>query len=430
MAEILWTRVAAAVALLMTAPVVASPGPADEGAAPEEVTTRTPRKRRARSSRPAGLQIKAQLDAAAGAWTGYQVRREPAALAELAGELELEWDLGAITVQVPVQVGHRQTFGARLQETRGRAGVDVGWKLAPGLRASASAHLGGAWRPGWNDLYQPLGDGTFVTTPRYSYLEPQLEAGLRYSALRDHTLSVRYELHRPDYLDDVNFDPVDEPTHLVPSDHLRHDLVLAWLYDLGNLELGARLEGAARYDQFLLARDAGTGRTHAGAGGPPPNPLQVLYSLEPMVEAELTIARVQVQARYGFETVLDAYQGYYSFSGHHPRLKVRWSVTDALALRFSGELRTRDYGASSYVAGTNRPALDYGTTRSDRLLAVSLDGELRLAANLFLTLELAGTNRETNFPDYVPFVFPSTREYAIDWDYSHLRGLVGVSWRL
>lgn len=433
MPQRIWTRLidVTAIAGLAVAPVSVAQTAGDEAApAAVQPAKEAARRRRPPGGQSEGLQVKARLDAAAGGLTGYQVRRESGALAAVAAGVELIWALGALTVEVPLQLGHRQTFGARLQETRGRAAFDLSWKLARGLRASASARLGGAWRPGWNDLYQPLGGGAFVATSRYSYLEPQLAAGLRYSALRDHTFSLRYELHRPDYLDDPSFAPVDEPTHLVPSDHLRHEVVAAWLYDLGAVELGGRLEGAARYDQFLIARDAGTGRTHAGAGGEPANPLQVLYALEPVLEAELSVARVVLQARYGFEVVVDAFQGYYSFTGHHPRLRARWAATDALALRVTGELWAREYGPNAYAAGTSRPPLDFGTTRSDRRGVLSLDGELRVSPELFLTLEVEGTSRETNFPDYVPFVFPRTRGYDIDWDYSHLRAAIGVSYRL
>ncbi len=37
--------------------------------------------------------------------------------------------------------------------------------------------------------------------------------------------------------------------------------------------------------------------------------------------------------------------------------------------------------------------------------------------------------RDTNFPDYVPNVFPATRQYSIDWDYKNLSAVAGVSVR-
>jgi hypothetical protein len=38
--------------------------------------------------------------------------------------------------------------------------------------------------------------------------------------------------------------------------------------------------------------------------------------------------------------------------------------------------------------------------------------------------------RRSNYPDYVPYVFPATRNYQIDWDYDNFEASVGVRVRL
>ncbi|HVR21455.1 MAG TPA: hypothetical protein VMS65_17195 [Polyangiaceae bacterium] len=34
--------------------------------------------------------------------------------------------------------------------------------------------------------------------------------------------------------------------------------------------------------------------------------------------------------------------------------------------------------------------------------------------------------RRTNFPSYVPYVYPSTQPYDIDWDYDNATLLIGA----
>jgi hypothetical protein len=47
---------------------------------------------------------------------------------------------------------------------------------------------------------------------------------------------------------------------------------------------------------------------------------------------------------------------------------------------------------------------------------------------LYLTFDLSYRHRRTNFPDYVPRVFPASRTYDVHWDYDNVWVFGGVRW--
>jgi len=86
-------------------------------------------------------------------------------------------------------------------------------------------------------------------------------------------------------------------------------------------------------------------------------------------------------------------------------------------------------GANSYaVSPPDHPMLDFGDGRSDRTLESSLELEAPIGAGLALIGGGAVKVRRSNFPDYVPGVFPMTRQYDIDWDYDDVTAFAGLSW--
>jgi hypothetical protein len=214
-------------------------------------------------------------------------------------------------------------------------------------------------------------------------------------------------------------------------DNERHDLELSWRYLQKRYSVGAQVEAFERHDFFLFARDAGTGRTHAGPGGLPPNPLQSFRGFEPSLGGEVMLLgkKLEVDASYGFEIVEDLFQGYYSYTGHHPELKLVLTPRKGLSVTAGFEAWLREYGEGSYAAGPGHPPLVFGTRRSDRRSVFNAGVRYALRPGLSASLEGRFVTRRTNFPPYVPGVFPRNADYEIDWSYDNWMALVGVEYR-
>jgi hypothetical protein len=115
------------------------------------------------------------------------------------------------------------------------------------------------------------------------------------------------------------------------------------------VRLRAGAEVALRRYFFIFSGDRDTGITHVDSRDTPPNPLLELRSVKPRLEAEVEVtAALLVGARYELELVQDAYQGYLSYVGHHPRLDASLALPRDAELRARAELWLRPYGADSY----------------------------------------------------------------------------------
>lgn len=147
-------------------------------------------------------------------------------------------------------------------------------------------------------------------------------------------------------------------------------------------------------DGIAAAEGEATGLTHAGAGGPPPNPLYEQASFEPELDAGLELAggRGELDVSSGYEIVNDRYEGY-------------------------------------YAAGGNHPPLEYGDRRVDRRFSTGLDVRDPLTAHWAIIGEADALIRRTNFPNYVPNVFPASRQYDIEWSYENYLVQAGVEYR-
>jgi len=373
--------------------------------------------------------IDAEGELVGGALSGRTTLREQGAIIEAGGTVEPAIERGRWRLAVPVRLAHRETPGATQRETRGGFDLDARYKTGPGFRLDLEAGLRFAQRPTWLDEYQPIAGG-LGTTGRYSHLDLRLGAAIAAIPLRHQ--HVRAGLRYTDlaYDDDPTYDPIDAPTHLVPGDRREVDLDLSWRYFGDGWKLGGALAVEDQRDDDNFARDAGDGQTHAGAGGPPPNPLYHQLDVEPSVGAELELGRgdVEVGADLGYAVVSDRYQGYYSRSGLHPQ--VHAALTRGhLEAKLSVEALFARYGEGSYQSdGTpGRPALESGTRRSDRRLGSRLNARYRFARHLAAVVGLQVTRRDTNFPDYVPGVFPGSRAYDVAWDYTNGEITVGLS---
>ncbi|MBN1210842.1 MAG: hypothetical protein JXB05_38695 [Myxococcaceae bacterium] len=378
-----------------------------------------------------GFDVQLRASVSAGAFQGWQVRKDGGALVVAEAAAIPTARYGDFILRLPLRLAHRQTFGASLPETQGLGGLELTWKQSRRLKLSVEGGLVGFWRPGWPDLYQPLADGSFAPTSRASHLDRRFGAELVGTPMRRHRLRLSYRYALSDYATDPAFQPIDEPMHLTPLDHTEHALELGWRYVGKGFRLMAGVRGFARQDSFLFARDAGTGRTHAGPGGLPPNPLQSFRGGEPSVGGKLWLLqrRLELEAGYGLGLVEDRFQGYYSYTEHHPELRVDYSPVERVSLRATAAAWLRSYGENSYVEGPGHPPLTSGDRRVVRRGV--LGGELRFQLRPGLTAKLEGrwVVNKSNFPPYVPGVFPRSRAYDIDWNYQNWLALGGLEYR-
>lgn len=378
-----------------------------------------------------GFDVRLRASLSAGAFQGWQVRKEQGTLAIAEAAAIPTARYGDFLLRLPLRLSHRQMFGASLPESQGMGGFELRWKQSRRLKLSVEGGLAGYWRRGWPDLYQPLGGGGFAPTSRWSHLDQRFAVELVGTPVRRHRVRLGYRYLLSDYIADPAFEPIQEPMHLTPLDHTRHGLELGWRYVGRGFRLMAGVSGFSRQDTFLFARDARTGKTHSGPGGRPPNPLQSRRGAEPSAGGKLWLfeRRLELEASYGLELVEDRFQGYYSYTGHHPELKLEYSPVARLSLRASAEAWLRRYGEHSYQEGAGHPPLSFGDRRVDRRGV--LGGALRFALRPDLAANLEGqwVVRKTNFPSYVPGVFPSRRAYSIDWSYKNWRVLAGLEYR-
>jgi hypothetical protein len=367
-----------------------------------------------------------------GALAGEGIIAGAGPVAVVSTQAEPALSLGPTRIAFPVDLSHRQTFGISLSELQGEAALEVGVHPDDG-EIAARGGIRGRYRPEWPDPYQPQADGTLLPTDRWSYVAGFVGLDGRWDVAKPVRLSADYEYQRLDSKDDPNFDPVDHPTHIPPEDGWAHAGEVSLRLRSGPLRvtLGSTLE----WKGYLLryARDAGTGLTHAGPGGDPPNPLYREIVAEPAVEARLAPkgAPWKVRAGYGLEMQEDLFEGYYSYLGHHPTAGLDLALGEVCEVAVRGEVSLRTYGPDSYAVGGSHPALDWGDRRVDRRYGGSVDLDFPVTRSWIVSVSGDALVRRTNFPDYVPGVFPAGGAVDIDWDYEDLRVLAGVeyTWR-
>ncbi|MCA9676719.1 MAG: hypothetical protein KC464_16920 [Myxococcales bacterium] len=378
------------------------------------------------------LTVAADAEATAGALTGAGIVRDSGAFVRVEADAKPRLAKGKLRLELPVSLEDRETFGASLAQRIGEIEARVQVRDSARLRGTVSGGVAGTWRPDWPDPYQPLPDGTLAGSSRHSHFDGKFGLEVAGIPVRHQHARLTYDFKQVDYADDANYDPFDAPTHLMPADHTEHAFRAGWHW-LGD---GAKLGGDLRltYTSYenVFSRDAGTGLTHAGAGGPPPNPLETTLDVEPSIDGELELGRVTVGAGYELTLSSDRYQGYYSYVEHHPELDVDVVLVDDAKLELAVDLYRRRYGANSYAVNPpTHPALeDGGDRRAETRWHLGADlrwplGDGGLAA-------IAGVDvkaRESNFPDYIPGVYPATRAYDIDWDYTDATAWIGVAWR-
>ncbi len=377
-----------------------------------------------------GWSFDARAGAFAGTFHGLGVRRDSGALALFEGGLTPTRRDSAWKLEIPVRFHHRQTFGASLSETYGSAALEVQDRIAKTLRLGAEAGASGAWRPDWPDQYQPTSTGGLLPTDRYSYLEPRVGLNAWWMPAPRNHVRLKYRYVHYSYVHDRDFDAQLDPMHLTPRNNDQHQLEGSYRIVGDAYATAFRLEYGRREDSVYLAKDAISGSTNGYT-----NPTQQLATLEPSVEVEMKrlAGTVEVSLRYGYEIQDDLFQGYYSYTGHHPRLLVDWTPVQRLAVRARGELWWREYGPNSKAAGLAPDPtighLESGTRLYDHRGELSGTVSFALRRGLLLKATADYAARDTNYPDYVPGVYPSTKLYDIVWDYTNWQVLAGIEYR-
>ena len=324
----------------------------------------------------------------------------------------------------------RAAVGASLSQLRASATVAARFRYKSYLRITLNGDIAATWRPDWPDLYQPDGAGGLLTTNRNNYWSRGVGAKVASIPIKHHHLVARYHYALAAYQQDPAFDPFEYPMHLTPDDNERHQGALSWKYFGDTWKIGVAAAGFIRNDFFTFARDEGSGRTHAAAGGVAANPLQTIRGIEPELNGELSLlnGRFEMTASYGVELVQDVFQGYYNYWGHHPSLRVKIKAAKNIAVSLSGSASARRYGPRSYAAGANHPALTWGDRRVDYRGRAGLTSRWQLHPKWALLVQQRLTLRRTNYPGYEPGIFPKRRQYTIDWNYTNWQMLAGAEW--
>jgi hypothetical protein len=369
-----------------------------------------------------------EAEVAGGYREGRGTLDESAGLLLLRGKLVPTLTRGELELRLGLQVATETSFGAPQDEQKLRFGPEVQWRPVKRLRLEVQGGLQWVRRPGWHDQYQPLPDGSLGQTDRYGYLELFVGGGLSWEVHRWNYLEVTYRGTLHNQVDDPSYEPDVSPDHLVPSDRIQNEMELRWRYQHRPWRLAVGVQG--EYDDYsnVYARDAGTGATHAGPGGAPPNPLFEALKFGPGLEVrrEWLDGGLQVAASYRHEIQLDQFAGYYSYQGPRAELGLEVHPAEGWVLKSAAVGRWRRYGAGSYAEGPSHPALDYGTRRSDRLFSLEADALIHLIGPLSAHLRSEWSRSDSNFPDYVPNRFPASRRYLIDWDHNNWQLQAGL----
>jgi len=335
----------------------------------------------------------------------------------------------ALTLRFPASLSHRQTIGGALSELRGRLGLEIAFAVQPRFKAYIEGKVSGVYRPGWDDLYQPLAGGGYESTNRYSYWGPQLVLGLSGKPLRHTAARLEVGTGYWDSRTDPNYDST-LPTHLVPGDTSNSFARASFHYLTKRSRAGLSLRLASQNYKAAFSRDRFTGKTHAGPGGPPANPLQrlIIFDGSALFRLRTKNKHQSITLRYTHQIQVDRFDGYYSYVAPTPELELKLRPMKKLSLSATLGLELRQYGSNSYAAGGSHPALDYGDRRQATLVSAKLASAYRIQKGLHGTLELRYAYRRTNFPDYQPRVYPAGRDYSVDWDYSTLWVFAGVKY--
>ena len=128
--------------------------------------------------------------------------------------------------------------------------------------------------------------------------------------------------------------------------------------------------------------------------------------------------------RLAYIAQVDTFEGYYSYTAPSPFVQLQVTPAEPLSIGLRGEVRPMTFGPNS------KANTEDGKRLQDTRYGVKGDVKYRLREGLSVVAEASWTKRDTNFPDYVPGVYPSaTSLYDIKWDYTNTMVTAGVEWK-
>lgn len=386
------------------------------------------------------------LDLAIGTLDGYRTlpdQRGPFGQASVGLTPTLRWRRGIFLMRAPLALARRQPIAHEVQWTRASGGLNLDGKVADGLRVASKTSVGVKSMPGLPDPYQPIvaidgrPTGRLNTTDRHGYWSVTAagEVGWRPAGDTGATeWTLGGDFDQRIFNQDPAFDPILRPNHLTPGDRHRYGAEVGVRTTIKRWGYRARFKArVSKTDfHFILARDADTGLTHGAPGDPPANPTARFVRTSLSHRSSLWLrrfkTRVFVDLRYTSND--DRFAGYYSWSG--PRIEPGLRVRPAKGwkLEVSAAAETRQFTSDGYLVGTTHPPLDGGDSiRAETRLSARARVSFRPRSTPWLTtwFKARAKRRDTNFPNYVPGVFPEDSAYDIDFDTSELSARLGAS---
>lgn len=333
----------------------------------------------------------------------------------------------AFRLRLPIGVRHRQAFVTPWTETAGHGSFELRYRPVRRFRAELSGGAIARLRPAWLDLYQPISPGNLSHTHRYSRWSRFLALELAGMPIQHEHLRLSYRYSYMKYWQDPHYQPLYYPTHLVPYDHTEHLIEASWHHLKDKLRIGGTMVARHRNYYFAFARDAGTGLTHASVYSANPNPLYRVWYLRPSIDSRIDLSEAfRARLEYGHEIQIDSYQGYFSYQGPNPSAGIEWSPDRKWNVEASSSLQWRRYGPGSFQAGPTHPPLEDGNRRYAHRWAMHVGASYAVRRHVALYVDCDYARRSSNRPDYVPGIYPATRQYAIDFDYVNFRAIAGL----
>ena len=117
-------------------------------------------------------------------------------------------------------------------------------------------------------------------------------------------------------------------------------------------------------------------------------------------------------------------------SAPKPSLDVKLAPIPGLTLDLGASAEFRRFGRDSYAEGGSHPPLEEGSRRRERQLAASIEAGYEVTSGWTVMVNGKWLRKDSNMPDYVPGVYPASRQYSIDWDYTNWTASAGLRFEL
>lgn len=350
----------------------------------------------------------------------------------------------------------RNTFGFTMFQRDVEGGPAFRVRPNSKLDFGGETLVGYVDKPRWPDPYQPelVNDestGKLLRTDRNSYFFTELEGYFKIKFHPKFSGEIYGGYNYRNNVEDPNYSEADAPTHLVPGDKDRFRGGLNFTGStperFWRFSLDVRLDWT-RYAK-TYSRDAKTGLTHAGSPDEA-NPLQQFRELRFRQRNSLKLVKdvLKLVLIGEYTHNKDLFEHYYTWNKVDGSIRLKWTPTSRWLFEAGYGIGYQRYSKNGYQKtespsplsadvdpkdvdpekGDSHPALDNGDSIRTELRH-DVDARIEMAlwvTQLKLYIEGDVSKNRTNFPDYEVNVFPSSRQYTIDWDYLNFEVLGGI----